>query len=145
MNIEDVIELERQLEAQLADMEKIRAKLDAVRLTRATWEEMNNQKVLTHVIEDDGQDNATNGAPSLPREYGNIAETVREAVNGMTSTFKFADVEGQLIKNGYKFVSNSIRTVLMRMRKNGQIRVVKKGRGRIPAIFTVVQQPQAAQ
>jgi uncharacterized protein (UPF0335 family) len=70
--------------------------------------------------------------------YGENTRLVRQAISKMPIDYNIRDIYNYLRGHGYQIGVNPIATVLMRLKKKGEIQEAQAGRGRRPAVFKKV-------
>lgn len=130
MNILEIIEIRDKLKADLSVVEKF--------LEIAKSQTSNGSRVvLDPVVISPRQDPAQTDLrmPELQKEYGTVADMVREGIKHAPDKYTIRDVSNILQKIGKPLTKLQIATALTRFARNSEIHVHRKGKGSRPTVF----------
>lgn len=82
--------------------------------------------------------------PGIEREYGAVAELVREGINLSPDKYTINHIFEILQKLGKPLTKLQIATALTRFARRGHITVVKKGKGSRPTVYRKISAASAA-
>ena len=124
ISVAELEENEKRLEKEIEEKQQL---LDSIRRTRVYIQQGPRELAQTR--------NGT--AVASGTEYGKNTRLVRGAIEAMTKNYTFKDIRAFLAGAGTPLSTEAINVVINRLKRVGEIREFRKGKGRRAAIYKV--------
>jgi hypothetical protein len=124
ISVAELEENEKRLEKEIQEKQQL---LDSIRRTR---------EYIQHGPRELAQTRNGTTAPS-GTEYGKNTRLVRGAIEAMTKNYTFKDIRAFLAGAGTPLSTEAINVVINRLKRVGEIKEFRKGKGRRAAIYKV--------